>query len=43
MKYAQGKDKFIETLDTLGSSGVNKSIAQVQALLLISPNQEKCN
>jgi DNA-binding transcriptional regulator GbsR (MarR family) len=39
MKYSEGKEKFIETWGTLGSQwGVNKSIAQVQALLLISPN-----
>ena len=38
MKFAEGKEKFIETWGTLGSQwGVNKSIAQVQALLLISP------
>jgi DNA-binding transcriptional regulator GbsR (MarR family) len=38
MKYSEGKGKFIETWGTLGSQwGVNKSIAQVQALLLISP------
>jgi DNA-binding transcriptional regulator GbsR (MarR family) len=38
MKYAEGKEKLIETWGTLGSQwGVNKSIAQVQALLLISP------
>jgi DNA-binding transcriptional regulator GbsR (MarR family) len=38
MKYSEGKEKFIETWGTLGSQwGVNKSIAQVQALLLISP------
>lgn len=38
MKYTEGKEKFIETWGTLGSQwGVNKSIAQVQALLLISP------
>lgn len=38
MKYSEGKEKFIETWGTLGSEwGVNKSIAQVQALLLISP------
>jgi DNA-binding transcriptional regulator GbsR (MarR family) len=38
MKYLEGKEKFIETWGTLGSQwGVNKSIAQVQALLLISP------
>jgi len=38
MKYSEGKEKFIQTWGTLGSQwGVNKSIAQVQALLLISP------
>jgi DNA-binding transcriptional regulator GbsR (MarR family) len=38
MKYLEGKEKFIETWGNLGSQwGVNKSIAQVQALLLISP------
>src|SRR5215218_6719018 len=39
MKYSEGKEKFIETWGILGSQwGVNKSIAQVQALLLISAN-----
>jgi DNA-binding transcriptional regulator GbsR (MarR family) len=39
MKHSEAKDKFIETWGTLGSQwGVNKSIAQVQALLLISPS-----
>jgi DNA-binding transcriptional regulator GbsR (MarR family) len=39
MKYLESKEKFIETWGTLGSQwGVNKSIAQIQALLLISPN-----
>jgi DNA-binding transcriptional regulator GbsR (MarR family) len=38
MKYPEAKSKFIETWGTLGSQwGVNKSIAQIQALLLISP------
>ena len=38
MKHAEARDKFIETWGTLGSQwGVNKSIAQVQALLLIAP------
>jgi DNA-binding transcriptional regulator GbsR (MarR family) len=38
MKHSEAKEKFIETWGTLGSHwGVNKSIAQVQALLLISP------
>ena len=39
MKYLESKEKFIETWGTLGSQwGVNKSIAQIQALLLISSN-----
>jgi DNA-binding transcriptional regulator GbsR (MarR family) len=39
MKHSEAKEKFIETWGTLGSQwGVNKSIAQVQALLLISPS-----
>jgi DNA-binding transcriptional regulator GbsR (MarR family) len=38
MKYPEAKDKFIETWGNLGSQwGVNKSIAQIQALLLIAP------
>ena len=38
MKYPQAKDKFIETWGTLGSQwGINKSIAQIQALLLVAP------
>lgn len=38
MKYSEAKDKFIETWGTLGSQwGINKSIAQIQALLLIAP------
>jgi DNA-binding transcriptional regulator GbsR (MarR family) len=39
MKFAESKEKFIETWGTLGSQwGVNKSIAQIQALLLVSPD-----
>ena len=39
MKYPEAKEKFIETWGTLGSQwGVNKSIAQIQALLIISPS-----
>lgn len=39
MNYSASKEKFIETWGNLGSQwGVNKSIAQVQALLLISPS-----
>jgi DNA-binding transcriptional regulator GbsR (MarR family) len=38
MKFTESKEKFIETWGTLGSQwGVNKSIAQIQALLLIAP------
>ena len=38
MKYPEAKEKFIETWGTLGSQwGINKSIAQIQALLLIAP------
>ena len=38
MKHSEAKKKFIETWGTLGSQwGVNKSIAQVQAVLLIAP------
>src|SRR5688572_31477954 len=38
MKHSEAKNKFIETWGTLGSQwGINKSIAQIQALLLISP------
>jgi Predicted transcriptional regulators len=39
MKYTEAKEKFIETWGILGSQwGVNKTIAQIQALLLISAN-----
>lgn len=38
MKYPEAREKFIETWGTLGSQwGVNKSIAQIQALLLVAP------
>ena len=38
MKYPEAKEKFIETWGNLGSQwGVNKSISQIQALLLVSP------
>lgn len=38
MKFTESREKFIETWGTLGSQwGINKSIAQIQALLLISP------
>lgn len=38
MKYTESREKFIETWGNLGSQwGINKSIAQIQALLLIAP------
>lgn len=38
MELTEGKQKFIETWGTLGSSwGINRTMAQVHALLLISP------
>ncbi|MEQ9229241.1 MAG: helix-turn-helix domain-containing protein [Cyclobacteriaceae bacterium] len=37
MKYEEGKQKFIEAWGNLGSSwGINKAMAQIHALLLIS-------
>ena len=38
MKYSEGKEKFIEAWGKLGSEwGINRTMAQVHALLLISP------
>jgi DNA-binding transcriptional regulator GbsR (MarR family) len=38
VKYTEAKDKFIQTWGTLGSSwGISRTMAQVHALLLISP------
>jgi len=38
MEFTESREKFIETWGNLGSQwGVNKSIAQIQALLLIAP------
>jgi DNA-binding transcriptional regulator GbsR (MarR family) len=38
MKYNEAKNKFIQTWGTLGSSwGISRTMAQVHALLLISP------
>jgi len=38
MKYKEAKDKFISTWGVLGSSwGINKAMAQIHALLWISP------
>lgn len=39
MNYHEAKDKFIQTWGTLGSSwGISRTMAQVHALLLISPD-----
>ncbi|MEZ4792653.1 MAG: MarR family transcriptional regulator [Gelidibacter sp.] len=39
MEYKEAKDKFINTWGSLGSLwGINKAMAQIQALLFISPN-----
>ena len=39
MKLNEGKEKFIQAWGTLGSSwGINRTMAQVHALLLISPD-----
>lgn len=39
MKYNEAKQKFIQTWGTLGSSwGISRTMAQVHALLLISPD-----
>ena len=37
MEFQEGKEKFIQAWGTLGSSwGINKAMAQIHALLLIS-------
>jgi DNA-binding transcriptional regulator GbsR (MarR family) len=39
MKLTEGKEKFIQAWGTLGSSwGINRTMAQVHALLLIAPD-----
>ena len=39
MEYEEAKDKFIQAWGTLGTSwGINKAMAQIHALLLISPD-----
>lgn len=39
MKLIEGKEKFLQAWGTLGSSwGINRTMAQVHALLLISPD-----
>jgi len=38
MTYHEGKDKFIQSWGTLGSNwGINRTMAQIHALLLIAP------
>ena len=38
MDYKEGKDKFIQSWGALGSNwGINRTMAQIHALLLISP------
>lgn len=38
MKLAEGKDKFIQSWGVIGSNwGINRTMAQIHALLLISP------
>ncbi len=38
MNYPDGKDKFIQSWGTLGSSwGISRTMAQIHALLLLSP------
>lgn len=38
MNYEDGKDKFIQSWGTLGSSwGISRTMAQIHALLLLSP------
>ncbi|MGD1848479.1 MAG: GbsR/MarR family transcriptional regulator [Salibacteraceae bacterium] len=38
MEFEEGREKFIQAWGTLGSSwGINRTMAQIQALLLISP------
>ncbi len=39
MNFQEGKEKFIQSWGTLGSSwGINRTMAQIHALLLIAPN-----
>ncbi|MBI1221793.1 MAG: transcriptional regulator [Bacteroidetes bacterium] len=39
MNLTEGREKFIQTWGTLGSNwGINRAMAQIHALLLISPN-----
>ncbi len=38
MKFAEGKDKFIQSWGVIGSNwGINRTMAQIHALLLIAP------
>jgi len=39
MTYPEGKEKFIQSMGTLGSNwGINRTMAQIHALLLIAPS-----
>ena len=39
MEFREAKNKFIQTWGALGSQwGINKTMAQIQALLMISPD-----
>jgi DNA-binding transcriptional regulator GbsR (MarR family) len=39
MEYQEGKEKFIQAWGTIGSEwGINRTMAQVHALLLLAPN-----
>ena len=43
MTFQEGKDKFIQSWGTLGSSwGINRTMAQIHALLLISSDPMCC-
>ena len=40
MNYPEGKDKFIQSMGTLGTNwGINRTMAQIHALLLIAPSE----
>ncbi len=39
MEWQEGKDKFLQSWGTLGTSwGINRTMAQIHALMMISPN-----
>ena len=38
MEWQEGKDKFLQAWGTLGTSwGINRTMAQIHALMMISP------